>query len=263
MLKSNIEIKVSGKNIRYFIKLMYKNNINFLSLDIHDNYFYAVIDRVSYRKLLTIKTSYDIEIKRLYGFLFLKEIINNNKVFILSFIFSIFLFNIFTHIVFNIEIVSDDKKMVAIINKILLSKGIKKYTFMKSFDDICLIKEDILSQYKDLFEWIEIEKSGVKYYVRFEKRIKNDLKEIVSYRHVVSKKNAIVKKIYASSGEVNKKVNDYVSSGDILISGEIHKGEKIVDNVSADGKVYGEVWYKAKVSLPINYYKKTITKKIW
>ena len=45
----------------------------------------------------------------------------------------------------------------------------------------------------------------------------------------------------------------HVSKGDIIISGEIHKGEDVKSNVSATGVVFGEVWYKVKVNLPLHY----------
>ena len=67
--------------------------------------------------------------------------------------------------------------------------------------------------------------------------------------------------IDAYSGEVVKKRLDYVSKGDVIISGLIHNKEKIVKKKCALGKVYGEVWYNVEVELPIKYKLNTINKK--
>ena len=68
-------------------------------------------------------------------------------------------------------------------------------------------------------------------------------------------------KIVAENGEIIKKKNDYVKEGEIIISGEIHKNDEIVDNIPASGNVYAEVWYKVKVEMPINYKEETLTGK--
>ena len=40
----------------------------------------------------------------------------------------------------------------------------------------------------------------------------------------------------------------------------IHKKEDVVASVRADGKVYGETWYKVSVELPYHFYNETKTK---
>ena len=65
--------------------------------------------------------------------------------------------------------------------------------------------------------------------------------------------------IDAYSGEVLKKKYDYVTKGEVIISGLIHNKEKIVSKKCALGNVYGEVWYTVEVELPMNYYENKIT----
>src|SRR5690606_36611142 len=47
-----------------------------------------------------------------------------------------------------------------------------------------------------------------------------------------------------------KNINDYVKMGDIIISGSIITPRGEENLVSADGKVYGEVWYQATIEYP-------------
>ena len=56
-----------------------------------------------------------------------------------------------------------------------------------------------------------------------------------------------------------KQINDYVKRGDLLISGNIVKDEKLVSQVNAEGKIYAEVWYIITASIPFKYteYEKT------
>ena len=69
-------------------------------------------------------------------------------------------------------------------------------------------------------------------------------------RSIISKKNAIIMEIYATSGEIVKKKGDYVNKGDTIISGFIYNKEDVVAKRCSVGTVYGETWYRVKVLLP-------------
>ena len=155
--------------------------------------------------------------------------------------------------VFDIKIVHNDKEIREIISNELQNYGIKKYSFIKDYNEIQVIKQNILDKYKDKIEWLEIENVGVKYIVRVQERsiIKNDKYD--GKRNVVSKKSAIIKSVKASSGVIIKNINDYVSPGDVIISGEIKLNEELKNIVDATGKVYGEVWYSTTVEYPFTY----------
>ena len=258
MFINHVRIKVSGKNINYFIKYLYKKNINFRSLDIHNKYFYADILYSDYKKITSIKTIYDIKIEKVYGFSYLKELLFSNFFFLFSFIFSIFLIYLLSFFIFDIVIFNDDKELVNDIYNYLEQYNIKKNSFRKSYSYISEVKNNIISDTSNNIDWIEIDRVGSKYFIRVEKRIQNDISLDTPIRHVVAKKNGIIKKIYSSKGEVVKKINDYVSKGDVIISGEIHKKDDVLDNVSASGNIYAEVWYNVKVTIPYNYYEKKI-----
>ena len=79
-------------------------------------------------------------------------------------------------------------------------------------------------------EWLEIDSIGTKYVVKVEERIKNEPIVDNKTQHIVAKKNAMILEIYAESGEIKVKKNDYVEKGDVLISGFITKDEEIKKN---------------------------------
>ena len=261
MFKSHYKIYVSGNNVLRFIKMLYKMNINFYSLDINENSFTAIIDKDNFDKIRKIKTIYKINLERVYGPLYIKELIIKNSFFLFSILIGLLILVSLTNIIFKVEVKHSDRSLREFLLSTLSEYGIKKYGIIKNFDEINNIKEDILNKYKDKIEWIEIERSGTKYIVRVDKRIINDVKEENGFRNVVASRDGIIKKITAKDGEITKKVNDYVKKGDIIISGAIHKGEDIKGNTKAEGDIYAEVWYKVKVTLPINYYEKKLTGK--
>jgi similar to stage IV sporulation protein len=64
------------------------------------------------------------------------------------------------------------------------------------------------------------------------------------------------------NGEKLKEENEYVKKGEVIISGDVYKDEEIVSSTDAKGEVYAEVWYKAKIIVPLTYKEKVKNKEI-
>lgn len=248
------KLKISGKNTRYFLDELIKRKINIYEINKSKNELIIIIDENQFNEVLEIRTSLNIDVIDRIGISKYKYFIKNNYIFILFFCLSIF-YNIFLgNIIFDIDVVHSNKEIRNIIYNDLKYYGISKYNFKVSYEEKEKIKNKILMKERDLLEWIEIEEIGTKYVVNVERRKKNSKKDKCENRNIIARKDARILEISAESGEIVKKINDYVRKGDILISGVIHNKEDIVSNKCAIGNVYGEVWYKVNISLP-KYYR--------
>ena len=254
MFKSVYEVKITGKDIRRFIKKLYKFRIYIIDINIMGKSAYLKLDKDNYKRLLEVKTIYEIEVIRLYGIVKIIDFIKNNLFFLIcisiGFIFLIFMSNI----IYDVNVIHSNKEIRDIIYRDLKYNEIKKYSFIKTYDKKEEIEKDILKKHKDKIEWLEIERVGVRYIVRVEERIIKEKEKTKTPRNIVSIKDGIIMKIEASSGEIKKKVGDYVKKGDIIISGSITKNDEVKNKVAAQGNVYAEVWYKVSVDMPY-YYK--------
>lgn len=251
---SSIKISVTGRNVNNFVKRLIKNKINIIKL-IPKSYkeVYLIIDYNDLEKIEAYKTIYDIKIIKYYGKLKLLKLLKKN-IFIISFlIVGLAIIYTLSNIVFDIEIIHSNSGIIKLIENELSSHGIKKYSFVKSYDEIEKIKEEILNDNKEDLEWIEIIREGTKYTVRVEERIINTKLEDGKNYDIVAKKNAVIKTIKAESGEKVKEVNTYVKKGEVIISSDITlpSNEKI--KKTARGKVTGEVWYTINIEYPYNY----------
>ena len=252
--KSSILIKVTGKNIERFIKRLISHKIEILGLKyIKYNEVIIKIYKKDYKKIKEIKTIYDIFIVDSYGFIKIKKIINMNKFMIISLIIGFILLLFLTNTIFEIEVVHNDSKTRERLINILEKYNIKVGKFKKNYDYITSVKEKILTDYKDEIEWLEIENVGIKYVVRLELRKIPEQADTIENRHIVASKDAIIKIIESSSGQIVKNKNDYVHKGDIIISGSIKLNEETKKNIGAIGNVYGEVWYKTTIEYPLIY----------
>ncbi len=252
---SKIKLSIKGKKIERFIKKLTLEKINIYGAKrVDKNQIDIVIARKDYDKVLKLKTIYDFEILDGYGFIKIKKVLKINSMLLFLFLIGISVLFFLSNIIFHIRVIHTDTNMRKFILNELSNYGIKEKSFKKSYKELQKIKSDILNKYKDQLEWIEIEQLGTNYIIRLEERKRNDTSNDYAKRHIVAKKDAIIKKIEASNGEIVKDLNTYVKKGDTIISGNITLNENIKDIVRAEGKVYGEVWYTVNVSYPYIYY---------
>lgn len=253
-IKSKLYINIKGHNTERFIKRLKNNNIEILNIKYISNEEINIkIYKKDYEKILKIKTIYKIEVLDYHGLIKTKNNLLNNK-YIITFILAAFiLIYIITSLVFEIDIITNDSKMEEVLLEELKELGIKKYTFKKSYIKLQEIKSEILSDYKDQIEWLEIENIGTKYIIRYEPRIKNNDNSSTSLRHLVAKKNCVIRDMTISKGQIIKDIDSYVKKGEIIVSGYISLNGSIKDTVSSSGTIYGETWYKVSITYPYKY----------
>ncbi len=254
IFSSNVKIRVSGRNINLFIKRLIKNNINVIRvIPVSYKEVLLIVDYNDIEKINRIKSIYKVDIVRYYGKLRLLRFIKKN-IFIISFlIIGIIMIYILSNVIFSIDIIHSNSNIISLMDEELKSHGIKKYGFVKSYDEIEKIKKEILEDNRDSLEWLEIIRSGTKYIVRVEERIINsDINNSNNYS-IVAKKNAVIKSIIAYNGEKVKEVNSYVKKGEEIISSYVTmpNNEKVFSG--ANGKVIGEVWYDVSIDYPYFY----------
>jgi len=260
MFKSFYELKISGKDVKRFLKQLYNMQIYFEKIEFKDKELFIKVDKQNYSKIKKIKTIYKIEIIKLYGLNKVKDIIKKYNIFFICVFLGILLLNLLSNIIFTIEIDCENNEIKELLIEELKKYDIKKYSLSKSYDERKEILDSIINNNKEKIEWLEIERLGTKYIVRVEERIIKKKKEECQPRNVIAKRDGIILNITSSTGEIKKTINDYVKKGDIIISGIITKNEEEKNRVCAEGKVYAETWYQVTVEAPYNYKETIYTK---
>lgn len=255
IFSSSIKIKVTGRNINNFLKRLINNNINIEKvIPISHKEIDLIINYQDLDKVLKLKTIYNIKIVRYYGKLRIIKRIKKDIFILSSLLISLLLIYTLSNIIFKVEVIHSNKNIIKLVTKELEDNGIKKYKFVKNYQEIEQIKKKILEKNKDTLEWLEIIREGTKYTIRVEERIINNKPKDNKIYNIVASKNAVIKNIYAESGEKIRSINTYVKKGDIIISSDITlpNNEKI--SKTASGKVQGEVWYNINIEYPYQYH---------
>lgn len=251
---NKLKISIKGRRIESFIKRLMNANISLIDIEyISHNEINVLIYQKDYQKLRKLKTIYKIKIIKKYGVNALKEIIKKNTLILITLLIGIILLILLSNTIFSIKVIHNNEELRNLLYQELDEYGIKEHTLRKSKKEIERIKTEILKEYKDKLEWLEIERIGTSYIIRVEERIIPDINIDTTPRHVVAKKNAVIRNIEAKNGNVERQRGEYVTKGSVIISGEIKLNENIKDVIHADGTVYGEVWYTVDLEYPYVY----------
>lgn len=257
-----IRIKVTGNNVNNYLKRVIKRKINFIKvIPITKKELDIILKYDEYLKLLEYKTIYEITIVENLGLLKLKENLNKNKILLIFITLGLLLIYNLSNIIFKVEVIHHDKFIRELVTNELTKHDIKRYTFKKSYQELEEIEDKILEDNKDVLEWLEIIINGTYLSVRVEERIIKDDTNKYEHQSIIAKKNAVIKRINAKSGEVIREEDTYVKKGDTIISGFITLPNNTKIPTMADGVVYGEVWYEVDIDYPFVYQESNLTGK--
>ena len=259
-MNEKIKIKVYSKDNFFLESFLIKNNIEFQYLRKNDNYHILNILKKDYKKIK--KEFGKVKIIGYYGKTNIRKFIKKHFIFFLALLWGLFILYVLSTTIFQININTSNEELKNKLYNELYNDKIKKYGRIKSYDEIENIKRKILNDNKEYLEWLEIKRDGTKYEVLLTERIIKTNNKIDTPRNIVSSKDALIKHINASNGVILKDINDYVKKGEVIISGDLYKGQKYIKSIRADGNVFGEVWYTVKTIVPYKYIEYARTGKI-
>lgn len=252
-MKNKVLVSAKEEGI---LKTLISNNIYFSNYTIKDN---KVIFIINYEDLELLSKLANIEVIKYYGLVGIKKFLKKHYILLTSFILSYIIIIILSNVIFKVEIVTNNQVLKDNISYYLNYYGIVKYKFVKSNKYIENVKEKILLENKDTIEWISINREGVKYVVNVTPRVISNRVSVDKPSDIVSKKDALIKYLVVTGGSSVKEVNDVVKKGEVIISGNVVKFDKVVGTTRSKGEVFGEVWYTVNISIPFKHviYEKT------
>lgn len=260
-IKHSVLVSVKSKNKNKLLLRIYSNGINIKKLKYTKDGLEFETSLDNYYKLKKYMVSYKFKIKNNTGIYLLLSKIKKSKIFLINLLLALSLIYIFSNTIVSVKVIHSKKYIREIVEKSLEEYGVTRLSWKKSYKELQIIKEKILEDYPKNLEWLEIEKIGMTYEIRVEERIITEIESDKTSCNIVASKGGVITKINFNKGQEIKQVGDYVSEGDILISGDIKFNEESKNTVCASGDVFAEVWYTTEVKLPLNYIEEELTGK--
>lgn len=256
---SQYDIKITGKDLKRFIKNLAKAKININKITYINKSIIIRINKEDYKKLMQIKTIYKIEIVRLYGIVKYINLVKSFKITIITIIIGLITTYFLSNIIFKINVINNSKEIRNLIYEELEKNNIKKFSMIKKFNTQEEIVNKIINNNRNKIEWMEIKRNGVLYEIKVEERKIKRLEENNTPRNIIAKKDGFITDININKGNILVSKGSYVKKGDILVSGIIMNKDTIKGKVHSEGTILAETWYTVTVELPYHYSEKKYT----
>ncbi|WYP27929.1 sporulation protein YqfD [Alkalihalobacillus sp. FSL W8-0930] len=198
--------------------------------------------------------------KRRYGIPFLLMKMKKRSGFTLGLLSFFVLMLVCSQMVWGIQVKGGSPKIANEVQQAATELGIKRGTFQAQLPPVEKIQQEIQQRVTDA-TWIGVRQKGTIYEFEIVEHQLPEEAELLSPRHLVASKKAVIYKMFVEHGHPEVKVNDYVMPGDLLVSGTIGTKEDRMQTVPAKGQVLGEIWYTSKVSVPLEASFTTLTGK--
>ena len=259
---SVVKVSVKGRKVDRFVKRLIGDGIDVISANyISQSEIIILIRYNDYVKIRKKKGIYKISLLSSYGLMGIRDMVRRNAFFLISVVIVIGVIFFLSNVIFGVRVIHYSKDIRDLLYRELDGYGIRKYGRIVSYERLEEIEKRILSNNRDRLEWLEIKREGTKYIVKVQERVIKREREEESAKDIVASKNAVILDIRSAKGERVRDVNDYVSKGDVIISGSVVKPDGSSVITGSKGEVYGEVWYTATIEHPYYYREEMLTGK--
>lgn len=253
-LKGAVQVQIKGdkNDILSYMNLALKKGIYMYDVvTISDNIVQATIVIRDVFKLISFRKKYQVTLsfKKRVGFpFFMMRLFTRMGLIVGLFCFFLTVY-LCSQLIWDIKIVGGSASLQHEMEGKLKSIGVEKGRFFRDSTNPSLIQHTLMDEMDHLI-WVGVQKKGtILYFQPVEKKIK-EKEKTPSPQHIVATKKAVVYDIFAKEGQPLVSIHELVTQGQVLISGMIGK-EGNETFVAAQGIVYGEIWYKTEIEVPL------------
>lgn len=248
-----VKIKVTGKLIEPFLNECVRENViiwNLKRIETNSITGYVLLNDVQKIRRIIRKSDCKLEFIGRKGMPFLLKKITTNSGVVIGIMLAFFSILLLSNMVWDIEITGANPKIEHDIRKELSKMGIKQGKLLFLLPENDEIQNKLTEELQSV-TWVGVKLNGTTYHLEVVEKKLAEKQELLSPRHLVAKKKAVIYDYFVEQGQPIIKINDFVRPGQIIVSGIIGK-ENNTEIVAAKGKIFGEIWYKSTISVPLH-----------
>lgn len=228
-------------NICNTINQLKANQVSIYKLTKIDSYTYQFLASPYCRNRIK-KVFINPKIIKSVGLFHIFENFFKFKTTLISLIFSIVLFFLYSNRIWKINISGNARQLYPLIEENLKKNQIKIGMSKISNESLLIIEEKILYDLKDKIEWLELRNNGSAITAKFLiKRESNP--PVLLNNSLYATKDGVIYAFDIKNGEKVVKINDYVKKGDLLVRDVVTTDKNEDVYVGTYGAVYAYTWY--------------------
>jgi similar to stage IV sporulation protein len=259
-IRGYVQVEIRGKVLERLLNAVIERRFGVWDIrrkDEHTVLLYILVSDFFRLRPLLKQTGSRVRVKGRFGLPFLLDKLGRRKTFvagIVAFIVGIYLLS---SLIWSVDVEGNDKLSASDIFEAARKQGIERFQWKFRLKDPDTLSRELQRQLPGT-AWVGVEIEGTRVRIKVVESTRPDERELMSPRHLVASKNALVTEILAEKGKPLVRPNMNVKKGDILISGVIGD-EASQQTVVAKGTVRGIVWHEATIEIPLVLKQKVYT----
>jgi similar to stage IV sporulation protein len=263
-LHGYVRVRIDGDYPERFLNRCIEEDISIWQIKkIGDNRIVCYMDVEDAKRIrpLLRMTNCKVSFIQRSGFPFLIRRIMARSGFVAGLVGFLAIMFVLSNMVWGVEIKGASPQVEHELRQVVTEMGIKRGAFQFSLPSVELIQRDVTELVQGA-TWVGVRQKGTTFEFEVVEQQLPEEADRYSPRHLVATKKAIIRKIFVEHGQAMVKPNDFVRKGDLLVSGYIGKKDAEDEEkelVPAQAVVFGEIWYKSDVTIPLDTLFTTLT----
>lgn len=252
LLFGMVKVKIEGRGTERFLNDCIRGDIIVWNVKRGKSggiSFYIRLKDVHALRKVVRKNECKCRFEKRLGFPFLLRKSWRNSGFIMGLLAFLVVVFALSNMIWGIDVDGASPETEHLIKKELSQIGIKKGKFQFFVEDPDEIQKSLTDNIQQI-TWVGVELTGTTYHLKVVEKNQPEEGELVSPRHIVAEKEAVISKMFVEQGQPLTTLHEHVKKGQILVSGLIGKEDE-QKKVAAKAEIFGETWYKSTISLPL------------
>lgn len=150
-----------------------------------------------------------------------------------------------SHVVFAVEIRGEHKESQVKIRQTLESMDAKVPFYQQ---DVAKLKSQLKKKLEDELAWLEIQKQGSRYIITYTPKEFASISSLGN-EELIAQEDGVIAQFDIQHGSKEKRVNDFVHKGDVLVSNVLLDSTGITEEVYVKGRVFAYTWKDITVTM--------------
>ncbi|OXM86107.1 sporulation protein YqfD [Paenibacillus rigui] len=259
-LRGYVLVQMRGPRLEVMINRMIENGMSIWDIRLlgesRAELYILIKDFFRLRPLLK-ETGCRVHVLKRFGLPFMLDKLEKRKFFAIGLVCFFIGLYLLSSVVWQVRVEGNELISTNQILEAAKKEGLYKLQWKHRLKDTDALSKSLQNDLPGA-SWVGVEVHGTHIIIKVVEATIPQKPPLMSPRHLVASKNAMITSIFAEKGRPMVKANTYVRKGDILISGIIGD-ETHQQTVIASGQVKGLVWYTPTVEVPLVQYYKVYT----
>jgi similar to stage IV sporulation protein len=257
LLFGALHVELRGQQASEVVRVLQQQGVPLFGVRVRGGFVYLTIGLNRYPELYRTCRSMRVKLRflRREGLPFVIRNASRRKAMLVGIVMFFCMMYAMSSMIWQVQVSGVKEETAALMLQTARELGVSVGAWKSVLRDVDSLQDKLMQKLPNLV-WVGIDAHGTRVKLDALEQIPGVTLTSETPHNIVAAKPAVIRKVFASRGEVVVKPGQVVTPGQLIISGDLGGGAK---QVPAQGKVLAEVWYTSTVRIPLKVRQQGLT----